>query len=276
MHIPPAPIDHYILVSPIPNTKNFPETLFNIISAEDYSDIISWLPHGQGFIIHDKDCFAKVILSRYFDGAKFTSFTRRLKRWKFFRVPRGRELGAYYNSNFKRDQPELVQKMMYRMKDEKDKDVDEGGEENLIEQIEVKIEKRDQENPLMKAHDRLMPSPSTSPKRLNKNKSYPLCTTNQVKFSARWAHLKEHIKKEVDIRPNPKGAVKSDSPSVKRLSDSITSLAKADGHLMPLPSTSPKRPNKKFKMSTATQTTNHGSASRFSGGTYHPTLYKCS
>jgi len=271
MHIPPAPIDHPTAVSPIPNTKNFPETLFNIISAEDYSDIISWLPHGQGFIIHDKDCFAKVILSRYFDGAKFTSFTRRLKRWKFFRVPRGRELGAYYNSNFKRDQPELVQKMMYRMEDEKDKDVDEG-EENLEEQIEVKIEKKDQENPPMKAHDRLMPSPSTSPNRLTKNKSYPSCATNRVKSSVRWANLKEHIEKEDDIRPNPKGAAKSDSPSVKRLSDSITSLAEADGHLMPLPSISPKRPNKKFKMSTATHTTNHGSASGFSGGTHHPTL----
>ena len=76
-------------------TKNFPETLFAVISDKESDDIISWLPHGKGFIIHDKNLFGTMILPRYFDGAKFTSFTRRLKRWAFVRVPRGPELGEY-------------------------------------------------------------------------------------------------------------------------------------------------------------------------------------
>lgn len=77
------------------NTKNFPETLFAVISDKENDHIISWLPHGKGFIIHDKNLFGTMILPRYFDGAKFTSFTRRLKRWAFVRVPRGPELGEY-------------------------------------------------------------------------------------------------------------------------------------------------------------------------------------
>lgn len=95
--------------------KNFPETLFDVVSASDrHGHIVSWLPHGQGFIIHDKQRFASQILPHYFDGAKFTSFTRRLKRWSYVRVPRGPELGAYYNKNFIRDRPELVQYMRYQ------------------------------------------------------------------------------------------------------------------------------------------------------------------
>jgi len=98
--------------------KSFPEILFEIVSNPNYQDIISWLPHGQGFQIHEKQLFAKRILPDYFDGTKFTSFTRRLKRWSFVRVSRGPELGAYYNKNFIRDQPELVQRMRYRLNEE--------------------------------------------------------------------------------------------------------------------------------------------------------------
>lgn len=100
--------------------KSFPEILYEIVSDTNNDDIISWLSHGQGFQIHNKQLFAKRILPEYFEGAKFTSFTRRLKRWSFARVSRGPELGAYYNTNFVRNQPELVQLMRYRLKEEGD------------------------------------------------------------------------------------------------------------------------------------------------------------
>lgn len=96
--LPPAPYRSAVLsAGVVPNNKNFPETLFDVLSLQENAHIISWLPHGHGFMIHDKQRFASMILPRYFDGAKFTSFTRRLKRWSFVRVPRGPELGAYYN-----------------------------------------------------------------------------------------------------------------------------------------------------------------------------------
>jgi len=72
-------------------TLNFPEILYEIIMNEkDYDTVISWLSHGRGFIIHDKNMFQEKVLMPHFDGAKYTSFTRRLKRWNFERVSRGK------------------------------------------------------------------------------------------------------------------------------------------------------------------------------------------
>jgi hypothetical protein len=117
MH-PALPKPHQI--TPMPSSKNFPETLFDVVSMDEHAHIVSWLPHGRGFIIHDKQRFASYILPTYFDSAKYTSFTRRLKRWKFTRVPRGPEIGAYYNDNFVRDKPGLVQDMRYRVEGQAD------------------------------------------------------------------------------------------------------------------------------------------------------------
>mmetsp|Transcript_37786 Transcript_37786/g.90382 ORF Transcript_37786/g.90382 Transcript_37786/m.90382 type:complete len:679 (+) Transcript_37786:205-2241(+) len=91
---------------------SFPEVLFEVVSATVNAKAISWLPHGKGFTIHDNGLFLDV-LNTHFDGAKFTSFTRRLKRWNFDRASRGPEMGSYYNKYFQRDDPELIQRMQY-------------------------------------------------------------------------------------------------------------------------------------------------------------------
>jgi uncharacterized membrane protein len=52
-----------------------------ILSNEEYRDIVRWLPHGKGFIIADKKRFANEVLPKHFKQAKFTSFTRKLNRW---------------------------------------------------------------------------------------------------------------------------------------------------------------------------------------------------
>jgi hypothetical protein len=81
------------------------------LSNEEYSPIISWLPHGNGFIILKKKAFANEILPKHFKASKFTSFTRKLNRWGFSRAPRGPETGAYFHKLFNRDKPELVLQM---------------------------------------------------------------------------------------------------------------------------------------------------------------------
>lgn len=43
---------------------------------------------GRAFFVHDRDGF----MEQHFGGAKFTSFTRRLKRWKFVRVAQGKKV----------------------------------------------------------------------------------------------------------------------------------------------------------------------------------------
>jgi len=98
-------------------SKSFPLVLHTIISEDD-SGCIHWLPCGTRFVIADKDEFSRNILPQYFGGrvgatTKFTSFTRRLKRWKFSRVPSGREMGAYYHEKFRRGDTELAKTITY-------------------------------------------------------------------------------------------------------------------------------------------------------------------
>lgn len=92
-------------------SKSFPQKLMEILSDEHHAEIISWLPHGTGFQIHKKKTFAADILPRFFKASKFTSFTRKLNRWGFTRVPRGPETGAYFHKLFRRDKPELCLQM---------------------------------------------------------------------------------------------------------------------------------------------------------------------
>jgi hypothetical protein len=71
------------------------------------SDILAWLDHGNGFVILQKRRFALEVMPRHFGGrasgvAKFTSFTRKLNRWGFKRITKGKEMGAYYHDDFRR------------------------------------------------------------------------------------------------------------------------------------------------------------------------------
>lgn len=68
-----------------------------ILSNPHFSDIITWLPHGKGFILLQKRKFADEVMPLCFKQTKFSSFTRKLNRWGFVRVTRGPEMGAYYH-----------------------------------------------------------------------------------------------------------------------------------------------------------------------------------
>jgi hypothetical protein len=83
----------------------------DILSSEEDADIISWLPHGRGFMIYQKKRFAAEIMPKYLKHSKFTSFTRKLNRWNFTRITRGPETGAYYHEYFQRGNLRLCMQM---------------------------------------------------------------------------------------------------------------------------------------------------------------------
>eukprot|EP00542_Grammatophora_oceanica_P019690 CAMPEP_0194046674 /NCGR_PEP_ID=MMETSP0009_2-20130614/22234_1 /TAXON_ID=210454 /ORGANISM="Grammatophora oceanica, Strain CCMP 410" /LENGTH=337 /DNA_ID=CAMNT_0038692067 /DNA_START=127 /DNA_END=1140 /DNA_ORIENTATION=- len=89
----------------------FPQRLMEILGNEEHSDIITWLPHGKGFIIYKKKKFAAEVLPKFFKQSKFTSFTRKLNRWGFTRITRGPETGAYYHKFFQRGDLRLCMQM---------------------------------------------------------------------------------------------------------------------------------------------------------------------
>lgn len=65
--------------------QSFLYSFHGILSSPEYEDIVTWLPHGRGFIVVDKARFEKEILSTFLPNTKYASFTRRLKRWNFIR-----------------------------------------------------------------------------------------------------------------------------------------------------------------------------------------------
>jgi len=69
--------------------------------------IISWMPHGRAWKIHDKDLL--MVVPRYFVQTKYQSFTRQLNGWGFKRLHQsGNDFNAFYHECFLRCMPKLV------------------------------------------------------------------------------------------------------------------------------------------------------------------------
>ncbi len=60
---------------------SFPAKLHAILSHWDIEDIVSWMPHGRAWRIHDPDGFQRLIMPRFFHKCKYTSFLRQLNGW---------------------------------------------------------------------------------------------------------------------------------------------------------------------------------------------------
>lgn len=86
---------------------NFAQKLYEILDNPQYSDTIKWLPGGKSWIIMDKRAFTTEILPLFFKQTQFTSFTRKLSRWKFQRVNKGPYMGAYHHKLFRKDKKYL-------------------------------------------------------------------------------------------------------------------------------------------------------------------------
>mmetsp|Transcript_464 Transcript_464/g.1080 ORF Transcript_464/g.1080 Transcript_464/m.1080 type:complete len:293 (-) Transcript_464:136-1014(-) len=95
--------------------KSFPGILLAILSNPNHASIISWLPDGKRFAIHDPVRFLSHILPNYFHNrvVVFRSFVRKLNRWGFRSVRRGMSgFGSTFeHEHFRRDRPELCAKM---------------------------------------------------------------------------------------------------------------------------------------------------------------------
>jgi HSF-type DNA-binding len=62
--------------------------------AEGRTDVVSWLPHGHAFLVHDVDRFVSEVMSQYFNQTKYSSFQRQLHMYNFQRITFGRDKGA--------------------------------------------------------------------------------------------------------------------------------------------------------------------------------------
>lgn len=129
----------------------FPQRLMHMLNEKTISDIITWLPHGQSFVIIKPTLFTETILPVYFpesctdkksqkasssSACKYPSFTRKLNRWGFRQISRGADAGAFHHKLFLRDIPEKCLQMVCqrsrRRKNEK-KNVEESSDVGSVE-----------------------------------------------------------------------------------------------------------------------------------------------
>eukprot|EP00579_Thalassiosira_antarctica_P029238 CAMPEP_0202003612 /NCGR_PEP_ID=MMETSP0905-20130828/9147_1 /ASSEMBLY_ACC=CAM_ASM_000554 /TAXON_ID=420261 /ORGANISM="Thalassiosira antarctica, Strain CCMP982" /LENGTH=850 /DNA_ID=CAMNT_0048560781 /DNA_START=93 /DNA_END=2645 /DNA_ORIENTATION=+ len=179
-----------LLGSDIPLT--FPQKLMEVLSNPDIDDIVTWLPHGKGFIILQKRKFSMDVMPGYFKHSKFTSFTRKLNRWGFSRVGRGPEMGAYYHKFFQRGNYLLCMQMHCQSNNKSTKDT---------------------ATTTMDTSD--SPSPTTSPKHDPKESSSPpLIKTSSNVTSNTMPHLEldaESSSPRPHLSPSPVRAVPNNS-----------------------------------------------------------------
>eukprot|EP00934_Nitzschia_sp_Nitz4_P002679 Nitzschia sp. Nitz4//scaffold22_size323478//22591//25338//NITZ4_000495-RA/size323478-processed-gene-0.381-mRNA-1//1//CDS//3329542899//2669//frame0 len=76
--------------------------------TEGRTDIVSWMPHGRAFKIHNKTQFQNMLMPRYFKTAKATHLSDTLRIWGFQRLKKpGKDKGCYYHKYFVRGNPSL-------------------------------------------------------------------------------------------------------------------------------------------------------------------------
>jgi hypothetical protein len=84
----------------------FPFKLYDILedaSSEGFAHIVSWMPNGNGFKMHDREQFKKTIIARYFNQIHYKSFIRQLNLYSFKR----KERGSYFHDFFVRGERSL-------------------------------------------------------------------------------------------------------------------------------------------------------------------------
>jgi hypothetical protein len=81
------------------------EMLQNSLS-ESKDNVVSWLPEGRAFKVHNVPVFVHDILPQYFKQTKYKSFQRQLNLWGFERLTSGPMKGAYFHPSFLRDHPD--------------------------------------------------------------------------------------------------------------------------------------------------------------------------
>jgi hypothetical protein len=69
--------------------------------------VVSWLPDGKAFKVHNVGEFVNNILPLHFKQSKYKSFQRQLNLWGFERLTTGPDKGAYWHTQFLRDDPGL-------------------------------------------------------------------------------------------------------------------------------------------------------------------------
>mmetsp|Transcript_13784 Transcript_13784/g.39276 ORF Transcript_13784/g.39276 Transcript_13784/m.39276 type:complete len:667 (-) Transcript_13784:125-2125(-) len=94
--------------------QRFPVKLYAILAQSELNEIISWMPHGRAWKVHNPGVFESFVLPVFFDSDNYHSFNRVINAWSFRRISGGPDRGAYFHELFLRGKPHL-QRYMRRL-----------------------------------------------------------------------------------------------------------------------------------------------------------------
>ena len=65
--------------------KTFPEKLYHILMKSEYNRIISFIPGGKAWKVHNRAKFESEVMEKHFESKKWASFLRQVTGWGFQR-----------------------------------------------------------------------------------------------------------------------------------------------------------------------------------------------
>ncbi|OEU08623.1 hypothetical protein FRACYDRAFT_196221, partial [Fragilariopsis cylindrus CCMP1102] len=74
--------------------------MLELADQEGFDNIVSWLPDGRSFKVHDPSEFVEQIMPNFFLQSKYKSFQRQLNLWGYARLAIGPGKGGYYHPRF--------------------------------------------------------------------------------------------------------------------------------------------------------------------------------
>lgn len=105
-------------------SSQFPSILREMLERADtdgHASVVSWLPHGRAFKIHDEEKFMAEVAPLFFRATKMRSFHRQLYFWSFQRVTTGVDRDAWFHECFVRDSPmDMLRMVRTKIKGVKD------------------------------------------------------------------------------------------------------------------------------------------------------------
>lgn len=98
----------YVVYQP-PNLCSHCRSLTIANTYYTLQQIISWMPHGRAWKIHNRELLMTEVVPKYFTMKKYQSFQRQINGWGFQLLNQaGNDKGAYYHEYFLRGMPHLL------------------------------------------------------------------------------------------------------------------------------------------------------------------------
>lgn len=77
--------------------QKLPAKLNAMLSIPGYQHIISWMPHGRSWKVHNPHAFVEDVIPKYFEYTNYNSFVRLVNAWGFRRITKGPDRNSYYH-----------------------------------------------------------------------------------------------------------------------------------------------------------------------------------